>query len=97
MRGGSGVAVPAALGRSGSSVWDRLARCESGGNWAIDTGNGLYGGVQLDRGSWLGNGGGAYAPLPSKAREQQILVAEKVRSARGFFPWSSCARKLGLR
>jgi len=79
-------------------VWDSLAQCESGGNWAIDTGNGLYGGVQLDQGSWLRNGGGAYAPLPSKAtREQQILIAEKVRSARGFFPWSSCARKLGLR
>ena len=95
---GGGYTVPAAPGRSGSSVWDSLAQCESGGNWAIDTGNGLYGGVQLDQGSWLRNGGGAYAPLPSKAtREQQILIAEKVRSARGFFPWSSCARKLGLR
>ncbi len=95
---GGGDTVPAVPGRSDSSVWDSLARCESGGNWAINTGNGLYGGVQLDRGSWLSNGGGAYAPLPSKAtREQQILIAEKVRAARGFSPWSSCARKLGLR
>ncbi len=95
---GGGDTVPAAPRRSGGSVWDSLAQCESGGNWAIDTGNGLYGGVQLDRGTWLSNGGGAYAPLPSKAtREQQILIAEKVRAVRGFFPWSSCARKLGLR
>jgi len=95
---GGGDTVPAVPGRSDSSVWDSLAQCESGGNWAINTGNGLYGGVQLDRGTWLGNGGAAYAPLPSKAtREQQILIAEKVRAARGFSPWSSCARKLGLR
>jgi len=82
-----------------TGVWDSLARCESGGNWASNTGNGLYGGVQLDRGGWLRNGGAQYAPLPSGAtREQQIIVAEKVRAARGgFSAWSSCARRLGLR
>jgi len=92
--GGNTVAAP---GLADSSVWDALAQCESGGNWAINTGNGLYGGLQLDRGAWLSNGGAAYAPLPSDAtRQQQILIAEKVRADRGFSPWSSCARKLGL-
>ena len=82
-----------------SGVWDSLAQCESGGNWASNTGNGLYGGVQLDRGGWLRNGGAQYAPLPSGAtREQQIIVAEKVRAGRGgFSAWSACARRLGLR
>jgi len=93
--GGNTVAAP---GLADSSVWDALAQCESGGNWAINTGNGLYGGLQLDRGAWLSNGGAAYAPLPSYAtRQQQILIAEKMRADRGFSPWSSCARKLGLR
>jgi len=80
-------------------VWDSLAHCESGGNWASNTGNGLYGGVQLDQGGWLRHGGGRYAPLPSGAtREQQIIVAEKVRAGvGGFSAWSSCARRLGLR
>ncbi len=92
--GNSSVAAPGLA----DSVWDALAQCESGANWAINTGNGLFGGLQLDRGAWLSNGGAAYAPLPSDAtREQQILIAEKVRADRGFSPWSSCARKLGLR
>ncbi len=92
--GGNTVAAP---GLADSRVWDALAQCESGGNWAINTGNGLYGGLQLDRGAWLSNGGATYAPLPSDAtRQQQILIAEKVRADRGFSPWSSCARKLGL-
>jgi len=98
--------APAPAARPSSSavlvdtgVWDSLAHCESGGNWASNTGNGLYGGVQLDRGGWLRNGGAQYALLPSGAtREQQIIVAEKVRAARGgFSAWSSCARRLGLR
>lgn len=91
------TASPAAPSVAGGSVWDRLAQCESGGNWAINTGNGFYGGVQFDRGTWLSNGGGTYAPIASEAsREQQIVVAERVRSARGFSPWPSCAAKLGL-
>lgn len=95
---GGANTVAAAPGLSDTSVWDTLAQCESGGNWATNTGNGLYGGVQLDQGAWLSNGGGAYAPLPSEAtREQQIVIAEKVRAAHGFTPWSSCADKLGLR
>lgn len=79
------------------SVWDQLARCEAGGNWAINTGNGYYGGLQFNSGTWLGNGGGEFAPRADLAsREQQINIAERVRAARGFSPWPACSAKLGL-
>jgi len=92
--GGNTAAAP---GPADSRMWNALADCESSGDWAINTGNGLYGGLQIDRSTWLNYGGQAYAPLPSKAtREQQILIAEKMRADHGFSPWSSCARKLGL-
>lgn len=79
------------------SVWDRLAQCESGGRWNINTGNGFYGGVQFDYGTWLSNGGGAYAPRADLAtREQQIDIATRLQSRRGWGPWPACARKLGL-
>ena len=79
----------------GSSVngamWDRIAQCESGGNWAINTGNGYYGGLQFDSGTWLANGGGAYAARADLAsRLQQIAVANVVYAARGLSPWG-CA------
>jgi uncharacterized protein YabE (DUF348 family) len=76
----------------GSSVngamWDRIAQCESGGNWAINTGNGYFGGLQFDSQTWLGNGGGAFAPRADLAsRTQQIAIANKVYAARGLAPW----------
>jgi uncharacterized protein YabE (DUF348 family) len=82
----------------GDTVWDALAQCESGGNWAINTGNGYYGGLQFLQSTWLANGGGAYAPLPNEAsREQQIAIATKVRDAAGgYSPWPACAASLGL-
>ena len=80
------------------AVWDRLANCEATGNWAINTGNGYYGGLQFDAGTWRSNGGTQYAPLPHQAsREAQIAIATKVRDARGgYSAWPACARKLGL-
>lgn len=80
------------------SVWDRLAKCESGGNWAINTGNGYYGGLQFDKGTWNAYGGGQYAAYPHQAsREQQIAVAEKVRDSRGGYgAWPACSARLGL-
>jgi resuscitation-promoting factor RpfB len=80
------------------AVWDKLAKCEAGGNWAINTGNGYYGGVQFDASTWRAYGGTQYAPLPHQAtREQQIATAEKVRDDRGGYgAWPACARKLGL-
>jgi uncharacterized protein YabE (DUF348 family) len=89
---------PAAPSVGGSSVWDALAQCESGGNWAINTGNGYYGGLQFLQSTWLSYGGGQYAQLPSDAsREQQIAIATKLRDASGGYgPWPACAASLGL-
>jgi resuscitation-promoting factor RpfB len=79
----------------GNSVWDRLAQCEAGGNWAANTGNGYYGGLQFNLGTWHANGGSG---LPSNAsRETQIAIATKVRNASGGYgAWPGCAAKLGL-
>jgi uncharacterized protein YabE (DUF348 family) len=75
--------------------WDAVAQCESGGNWAINTGNGFYGGLQFDAGTWLSNGGGAYAPRADLAsREQQIAIANKLYAARGASPWPVCGQRL---
>jgi resuscitation-promoting factor RpfB len=80
---------------SGNTVWDALAQCESGGNWAINTGNGYYGGLQFNIGTWHAYGGSG---LPSQAsRETQIAIATKVRDASGGYgAWPACAAKLGL-
>ena len=69
--------------------WDAIARCESTNNWSINTGNGYYGGLQFDIGTWLANGGGQYAPRADLAtREQQIAVAETTHASRGMSPWA---------
>lgn len=82
---------------AGTTVWDDLARCESGGNWAINTGNGYYGGLQFDLSTWQGYGGAEFAAYPHEAtREEQIIVAERLRAARGYAPWPACRDKLGL-
>jgi resuscitation-promoting factor RpfB len=79
----------------GSSVWDSLAQCESGGNWAINTGNGYYGGLQFNLGTWQAYGGSGYPHQNS--REAQIAVAERVRAATGGYgSWPGCAASLGL-
>lgn len=71
--------------------WDRVAACESGGNWSINTGNGYYGGLQYDYGTWLGAGGGQYAPRADLAsKREQILISEQVRADRGLSPWPHC-------
>ena len=91
-RRGAGEPPPAT-----GSVWDDLARCESGGNWAINTGNGYYGGLQFSHGTWHGYGGGEFAEYPHEAtREEQIIVAERLRAARGYAPWPACRAELGL-
>jgi len=90
-------AQPRAVTYDGGTVWDDLARCESGGNWAINTGNGYYGGLQFSYDTWHGYGGGEFADYPHQAtREQQIAVAERLHAARGFQPWPACRTKLGL-
>lgn len=75
--------------------WDALAACEAGGNWAINTGNGFYGGVQFDAGTWLANGGGKYAPHADLAtKAEQIAIATKLYQARGSSPWPVCGANL---
>lgn len=89
---------PAAPAVAGGSVWDALAMCESTGNWAINTGNGFFGGLQFTPSTWLGFGGGAYAPSAHLAtREEQIAIAEKVLAVQGWGAWPACTAKLGLR
>lgn len=71
--------------------WDRVAACESGGNWSINTGNGYYGGLQFDAGTWRSNGGAGLPHQHSKA--EQIRVAERLRAARGMSPWPVCGAR----
>jgi LysM repeat protein len=77
------------------SAWDRLAQCESGGNWKVNTGNGYYGGLQFNPTTWRAFGGKG---LPHQAsREEQIAVAERTLAAQGWNAWPSCSRKMGVR
>jgi resuscitation-promoting factor RpfB len=77
------------------SVWDKIAQCESGGNWSINTGNGYYGGLQFSLSTWRAYGGSG---MPNKAsREEQIRIAKKVQAADGWGAWPACTAKLGLR
>jgi len=90
----SGGGAPPPTNNSGLN-WDAVADCESGGNWHINTGNGFYGGLQFDSGTWLSNGGGAYAQRADLAsREQQIAVANRLYAARGSSPWPVCGANL---
>ncbi|ODU16968.1 MAG: transglycosylase, partial [Pseudonocardia sp. SCN 72-51] len=70
------------------------AQCESGGNWAINTGNGFYGGLQFTLSTWKAYGGSGSPQGAS--REQQIAVAERVLAGQGWGAWPACSRKLGL-
>lgn len=79
-----------------SGVWDRIAQCESGGNWHINTGNGYYGGLQFAASTWRAYGGTAYAPTADQAsKDQQIAVATKVQRAQGWGAWPTCSARAG--
>ena len=92
----AGIVAPQATAAPDSD-WDKLAQCESGGNWSINTGNGYYGGLQFSASSWRAVGGTKYAPLPHQATPQeQVAAAEKLRASGGWGHWPACARKLGL-
>ena len=81
-----------------SSVWTRLAACESGGNWATNTGNGYYGGLQEDMTFWRNYGGMAYASRPDLASSAaQIAVATRGQASQGWGAWPRCSRIVGLR
>ncbi|MEV0297294.1 transglycosylase family protein [Nocardia sp. NPDC050710] len=79
------------------AIWDALARCESTGNWSINTGNGYYGGIQFDQSTWERQGGLRYAPRADLAtREEQIAIAEVTRARQGWGAWPACTGRLGL-
>jgi resuscitation-promoting factor RpfB len=79
-------------------AWDSLAKCEAGGNWAINTGNGFYGGVQFDQNTWERSGGLRYAARADLAtREEQIAIAEVTRARQGWGAWPVCSGRIGAR
>jgi hypothetical protein len=92
------LALDAPAHAASGRTWDRLARCESGGNWQINTHNGYYGGLQISIGTWRGYGGGKLASLPSRAsRAEQIRVAERIKHHQGWGAWPTCSHRIGLR
>ena len=92
----AGPAVPAsasspAPASPGAVNWAAIAACESGGNWSASTGNGFYGGLQFTEQTWLGYGGGRYAPSANQATPaQQIAVAQQVLAGQGIGAWPVC-------
>ncbi len=90
---GTPVALASTANAASDATWDRLAQCESGGNWHINTGNGYYGGLQFSASTWRAYGGAGSAA--SASREQQIVVAERVLAAQGWNAWPACSRKTG--
>ncbi|WP_040788510.1 transglycosylase family protein [Nocardia paucivorans] len=97
MIGTAGVTLAGNASAAPDSDWDRLAQCEAGGNWAINTGNGYQGGLQFSPSTWRAHGGGEFAPTANQAtREQQIAVAERVLASQGWGAWPGCSSKLGL-
>ncbi|BCO55627.1 hypothetical protein MINTM005_08710 [Mycobacterium intracellulare] len=93
--GGGSIALAGQAAAATDGEWDQVARCESGGNWAINTGNGYHGGVQFSASTWSSHGGGQYAPSAELAtKEQQIAVAERVLATQGRGAWPVCGGPL---
>lgn len=80
---------------AGGGVWERLAQCESGGNWSANTGNGFYGGLQFTPSSWRAVGGQGLPHQASKA--EQIARGQRLQAQQGWGAWPACSRELGLR
>ena len=93
--GGGSIALAGQAAAATDGEWDQVARCESGGNWGINTGNGYHGGLQFSAGTWASHGGSEYAPSAQLAtREQQIAVAERVLATQGRGAWPVCGGPL---
>lgn len=88
-------AVTGTANAAPDSAWDKLAQCESGGNWSINTGNGYYGGLQFNQTTWRAFGGSGSPHGASRA--EQIAVAERTLAAQGWNAWPVCSRKAGVR
>ena len=102
---GAGLALSFEIGLVGAApaeaatttVWDRVAQCESGGNWKINTGNGFYGGVQFSASTWKAHGGKTYASQAHLAtKAEQIAIARRVLAGQGPGAWPTCSRRAGL-
>ncbi len=93
--GSGSIALAGQAGAATDGEWDQVARCESGGNWAINTGNGYQGGVQFSPSTWSSHGGGEYAPAAHMAtKDEQIAVAERVLASQGRGAWPVCGHGL---
>jgi len=92
------VATTTSADAASTHTWNRLAQCESGGRWHINTGNGYYGGLQISRGTWRGYGGRRFAALPNRAsKHQQIRIAERIKHGQGWGAWPTCSARIGVR
>jgi resuscitation-promoting factor RpfA len=91
---GAPLALAGTAGAAPESAWDKLAQCESGGNWKINSGNGYYGGIQFNATTWRAFGGSGMPHQASKS--EQIAVAERTLAAQGWNAWPACSRKMGL-
>ncbi|MBR7836256.1 LysM peptidoglycan-binding domain-containing protein [Actinospica durhamensis] len=91
---GAAIAVPVMMAGTASADsvnWTAIANCESSGDWAANTGNGFYGGLQFSESTWLAYGGGSYAQYANDASEaDQIIVAEAVLAGQGIGAWPVC-------
>jgi LysM repeat protein len=93
----SALISPAAAHAASSNEWNAVAQCESGGNWADNTGNGYYGGLQFSASTWDGFGGTAYASHANEASpSEQMAIADKVVAAQGWGAWPVCSRVAGV-
>ncbi|AKK29333.1 transglycosylase family protein [Mycobacterium sp. EPa45] len=93
--GGGSLALAGQAQAAPDTEWDQVARCESGGNWGINTGNGYQGGLQFSPSTWSAHGGGQYAPAANMAsKDQQIAIAERVLASQGRGAWPVCGRGL---
>ncbi|MEO9327064.1 transglycosylase family protein [Gordonia aurantiaca] len=93
--GGAALMGTGTANAATDAEWNQVAQCESGGNWAINTGNGYHGGLQFSPSTWTSHGGGEFAPTADQAtREEQIVVAERVLASQGKGAWPTCGTVL---
>ncbi|MEU8510512.1 transglycosylase family protein [Kitasatospora sp. NPDC048722] len=93
----AGLVTATTASAAPATVWDKVAACEATGNWAVNSGNGFYGGLQFTSSTWAAFGGTSFAPRADLAtKDQQIAVGEKVLAAQGPGAWPICSVKAGL-
>ncbi|AZG45602.1 transglycosylase family protein [Gordonia insulae] len=93
--GGAAMLGTGSANAATDAEWNQVAQCESGGNWAINTGNGYQGGLQFSPSTWAGHGGTEFAPSADQAsKQEQIVVAERVLGSQGKGAWPVCGTGL---